>query len=216
MTLDGEDDRGTCSIRAVRKGSKKKIEIVQSLSLNHRGTKVTMKSTVACGDSSPFAPSKGIAETRINGQLCMQGTVTFSGQTVDLECTGFLNTKTGQAIDPPERFAKADQPVAKGVLIFQSAVPAIGPRMLPQEGELKNVVFVEFPDDLEAPELITFKPGYRLVRGQPDVTGNYDIKIYSPHSNRSVSHVRFSKDDQILSMNLFGKTRLVEIREQKK
>jgi len=86
---------------------------------------------------------------------------------------------------------------------------------LPKAGELENVVFVEFPDDLGAPELINFKEGYRLVRGQPDEKGEYDMKIYSPHSDKSISHIRFNKDDQVVSMAWFGKMKLVEIEEKK-
>ena len=86
--------------------------------------------------------------------------------------------------------------------------------MLPKEGELKDVVFVEFPDDIGAPELITFKKGYRLVREKLDKDGEYNLKIYSPHSEDSISHIRYNKNDQIVSIVSFGKMKLREVKEE--
>lgn len=211
MSMDRDKKLGTYSIKAVMKESETKIEIVESWSLDYRGKQVDIKSTVVYENTSPFAPKKGTVETKIDGKTCMKGTVTFSEETVDFECKGFLDKRTGKALDPPKSFAKKNQPVAEGVLIFQSALLVIGPRILPKEGELKNVVFVEFPDDLGAPELINFKEGYRLVRGQPDEKGEYDMRLHGPHSD---FHIRFSKDDRAISA-LYGKMKLVEVEEKK-
>jgi len=207
---------GLYSINAVLKKTSKKIEIVESISLNYRGKKVEIKSTVIYQNTSPLFPIQGIAETKINEKLCMKGTVKFSEMAVEFECTGFLNKRTDKAIDPPKKFANKKQPIPEGIIIFQSALPVIGPLILPKEGELKNIVFVEFPDDIGAPELINFKKGYRLVRGKADKKGEYDLKIYNPHSKNSVSYVRFNKDDQIISIPSYGKMKLVEIEEEKK
>ena len=213
LSPDGEKELGTYSIKAVTIESGKKIKIVESFALDYRGRKVGMKSIVIYENTSPVSPLKGTAETKIDGKICMKGTVTFSDATVDIECTGFLNKRTGAAIDPPKKFKKRDWVVPAGVRIFQSALPAIGPRILPQAGELKNIVFMEFPDDLGAPELIEFKKGYRLVREKPNEQGEYSLKIYSPHSDDAISHIQFSKDDQIVSMDSFGKLKFVEIKE---
>lgn len=215
VSPDGEHELGTYSIKATTKEAGSKIEIVESVALDYRGKKVEMKSVVIYDNASPASPLKGTAETRLDGKACMKGTVTFSGKTVDIEGTGLLNPRTGAAIDPPRKFEMKGQPVAEGVLVFQSALPAIGPRILPKEGELKNIVFVEFPDDLGAPELVTFKEGYRLVREKPDENGEYVLKMYSPFQSDSISQIRFSKDDQIVSFASHGKLKLVEVQDKK-
>jgi hypothetical protein len=100
-------------------------------------------------------------------------------------------------------------------MIFQSALAAVGPKILSMEGELKNIVFVEFPDDIGAPELVTIKEGYRLVRKKPDGKGEYAMKIFARDSERCVSHIRFDKKDRIISAQLFGKVTLEEIKDEK-
>jgi hypothetical protein len=214
---NGEKEMGTYGILAVqKKGAEKNINITETVSMDYRGKKVEYKSTVTYNSKSPISPENATAETKVDGKVCMKGTVTFSEKTISLECTGFLNKRTGKVIDPPKRFEKKDEPRPKGVLIFQSALAAIGPRLLPKEGELKNVVFVEFPDDIGAPELINFKEGYRLVREKPDDKGDYRIRISSPHSDESRLQVRYNKNDQIVSIASFGKMKLKEVKEKKK
>ncbi len=143
----------------------------------------------------------------------MKGAVTFSEKTFSLEGKGFTYKLAGEALNPPKTFAfgKKGTPKPEGTLVFQSALPTIGPRILPKEGELRNVVFVEFPDDISAPELINFKTGYRLVREAPDEKGEYAIKVYAPHSKDSISRARFNKEDRLVSMDAFGKVKLVPV-----
>lgn len=210
VSPEGANELGTYHIQAVTRESARTIEIAESMSLNYHGKEVEMKSIVTYEDTSPVSATAGTAETRIDGKLCLQGTVTFSAQTVDIACTGFLNRWMGAAVDPPQEFDRQDQPVPDRVLVFQSAIPTIGPRLLPMEGELKEIVFVEFPDDLGAPELVTFKEGYRLVREQPDENGEYSIKMYGTRSDDSIFHARFSKADQLVSMVTFGNLRFAD------
>ncbi|MDC3335384.1 hypothetical protein OAV71_02650 [Opitutales bacterium] len=213
---NGDKDMGTYGILAVqKKWPEKNINITETMSMDYRGKKAEYKSSVIYNSNPPISPESATAETKVDGKVCMKGTVTFSEKTVSFNCTGFLNKRTGEAIDPPKKFEKKDQPKPQGVLIFQSALPTIGPRLLSKEGELKDVVFVEFPDDIGAPELINFKEGYRLVREEPDDKGEYNLKIYSPHSEDSISHIRYNKNDQIVSIASFGKMKLREVEEKK-
>ena len=215
VSPDGEIRLGTYIIKAVSKNEEQKIEIIESLSMDYGGKKVEYTSTVVYRSGTLVTPESGMAETKMNGKTCMQGSVTFSENTYEYEGKGFLNKKTGEAIDPPRKFEEKDQPLPEGMLIFQSALPAISPRILPKEGELKNIVFVEFPDDLGAPELICFKEGHRLVREKPNANGEYYMNIYGPDSEDCISNIRFNKEDQIVSMKPFGKIK-IEVEENKK
>jgi len=206
----GEKELGKYGFKAVLTKAAKRIEIVEFLSMDYRGKRAAYKSAVVYSSNPAIIPEKGAAETRIDGKVCMKGTVTFSDKTYSYECTGFTNERTGEALDPPRKFEKKDVPTPQGVLIFQSAVPTIAPRILPKEGELKNVVFVEFPDDIGAPELITFKTGHRLVREAADEKGEYIIKLYAANSKESIFHVRFDKDDRVLLIEDRG-MKLVEV-----
>jgi len=210
LSKKGEGKVGAYSIKAVASKDKKQIEISETMTLSSRGKAMGFRSTVIYAAKDSLVPLEGSVETTLGDKICMTGTVKFSrtGKTVDYECAGHLNKRTGQAVNPPKRYAKKDNPVALGTLVFQSAIPAIGPRILPAEGELKNVVFVEFPDDLGAPELINFKAGHRLVRGKPEKTGQYDIQLFSSQSKDSIASYRFDRNNQVISMDLYGKFRM--------
>lgn len=210
LSKKGEGKVGAYSINAVTSKDKKQIEISETMTLSLRGKTIVFKSTVIYTDKDGLIPLEGSVETTLDNKICMTGTVKFSpaGRTVDYECTGHLNERTGQAINPPKKYTKKDIPVALGTLVFQSAMPSIGPRILPAEGELEDVVFVEFPDDVGAPELINFKTGNRLARGKADKNGQYDIQLFGPHSKDSIAIYRFGKNNQVVSMELYGKFRM--------
>jgi len=59
-----------------------------------------------------------------------------------------------------------------------------------------------------APEPINFKAGNRLVRGKPDKTGQYDIKLFGRGAKENIASYRFDKNNQLVSMDLFGKFRV--------
>jgi len=213
MSRDGEKELGTYSIRALEKTAKNEIEITESMSLIYRKKKVDLVSTVIYESTTPLVPKKGMAEIKIEEKSCMKGTVTFAEKTFDLESVGFLDERTGEKIEPPIKFTKKGQLLPEGILVFQSALSAIGPRLLPKEGEIEKIVFVEFPDDLGADELINFKEKHRLVREQPNEKGEYAMKIGRMGSEEFFYQIRFNKDDQIISMDISRKMKFVRIEE---
>jgi hypothetical protein len=206
----GQEKLGAYSIRATGRKAAGRIEISETMTLTLRGKSIAFKSTVVYGAKDGAGPIEGSAETTVGGKVCMLGAVRFSpgGKTVDYECTGLLDMRTGRAINPAKKHAKKGISLPLGRLVFQSAIPAIGPRILPAEGEMEDVVFVEFPDDVGAPELINLKAGNRLVRGKPDKTGRYDIKLFGRGAKESIASYRFDKNNQLVSMDLFGKFRV--------
>lgn len=189
---------GTYTIKAVEKDSK--IVIVESIDLPTEGMKIFMKATVTYS-AATLTPTIASAETSIDGKPAMKGTVTFSGKTFDELSNMHLNLRTKEVLDPPTSVVKKEQPIAAGTVVFQSALPAIGPRLLPKEGELKDVVFVEFPDDID--ELSHLKSGYRIVREKADDKGEFDMKVYSPQE-KAVAHARFGKDGQLVTYFAYG------------
>ncbi len=214
MSPDGANEIGQYVISAIAKDADKTIEIRESLSMSRRGKVAGYRSTVVYSSAAGLVPLKGSVVTHIGGLDCMKGTVTISKGAVDHECTGFLNERTLEPIDPPKHFVTKAKPLAKGMVVFQSALPAIGPRLLTKPGELNNIVFAEFPDDVGAPELINFKEGYRLVREEAEVNGEYVIKVFSPHPRfeEAISQYRFDKKDQMMTTLLFGKAKAVEVK----
>ena len=211
---DVKKDLGRYHIKATRVADRKQIRILEELTMDHKGKKIGYKSTVTYNMGPLPAPQEGKAETTVDGQVCMRGVVQFRDTTLSLSCLGLLNGKSGEKIDPPRQYEKKDIKKPKGVLVFQSALPAIGPLLIPDKGELKNVVFVEFPDDINAPELINLKKGYRLVRGEPDALGVYGIKIFAPHSEMPACEALFDKHGKLTTIPSFGKMSLVEVKRQ--
>jgi hypothetical protein len=203
----GQEKLGAYSIRAVSPKGAGRIEISETMTLALRGKSIAFESTVIYADKDGASPLEGSAKTKLGGKICMTGTVKFSpsGKIVDYESTGHLDQRTGQELNPAKKYAKRGQPVSPGTLVFQSAIPAIGPRILPAEGEMEDVVFIEFPDDIGGGELINFKASNRLVRGKPDKTGQYDIKLFRRGAKESIASYRFDKNNQLVSMDLFGK-----------
>lgn len=188
----------------------KQVRILEEMTMDYARKKVAYKSTVIYNTTPSLGPAKGSAETTVNGKPCMKGTVELKDKALSSSCLGLLNWKTGERIDPPKHYEKKIKK-PKGILVFQSALPVLGPRLIREHGELKNVVFVEFPDDVAAPELITCKEGYRLVRGKPNAAGQYVIKIFSPRLDTPVSEVQFDRSDKLASISAFGKLALVEM-----
>ncbi|MDP6635565.1 MAG: hypothetical protein QGG42_11735 [Phycisphaerae bacterium] len=208
---------GAYSIKAVGSKDKKRIVITETMTLSVRGKTFAYKSTLVCADKDGVSPLEGSVETRLGDKICMTGTVKFSptGRTFDYECTGRLNAKTGQALNPAKKYDKKGRAAPAGMLVFQSAVPSIGPRILPAEGELEDIVLVEFPDDVAAPEIINFKTGNRLVRSKPDAGGGYEIQLFGPRSKNTIASYRFDKNNQVVSMELFGKFSLRPVAKAK-
>ena len=209
--IGGEDqDVGTYRIRGIERNDGRQIEIVEEMAMDYRGRTAGYTSTVIYKTAPALTPVKGGTETTLNGKPCMKGGVVFEGKTFSRSCVGLLNKRTMEKIAPPKKYEKRDVPRPEGVLVFQSALPVIGPKLIAKTGELKNIVFVEFPDDLDAPELINLKKGHRVVRDAPDAEGRYSIKIVRAGSDKPISEARFNKADKLLSLAQIGKFRLVE------
>ena len=171
--------------------------------------KIELKSVVICKNNDLFKLVKGEAETKINENDAMKGSVVFSENSFSFEGKGYLG-KRDEVLTQPFDFESKDVPNPPGILIIISAVPALGPKLLPKEGELLNIAFGEFPDEFKAPELIMFKVGYRLVRNKANENGDFEISLYGPKSTESIYCIQYNKENKIVSMENFGKYKYVE------
>jgi hypothetical protein len=205
---------GSYSIKASFKNGNKNIEITEIRSMEYKGRKnsllkIELKSVVICKNNDLFNLVKGEAETKINGNDSMKGSVVFSEKSFSFEGKGFLS-KRFEVLTQPFDFESKDVPNPQGVLVIISAVPALGPKLLTKEGELLNIAFGEFPDEFKAPALIMFKLGYRLVRNKANENGDFEINLYSANSTESIYCIQYNKENKIVSMENFGKYKYVE------
>lgn len=210
---DGERELGRYGIRAEIDDAGESIKIVETSSINYRGKPASAKSTVTYRIDSELTPTSGVVETKVDGNTCMTGSLAIEGREVTGKCTGHTNKRTGEAIDPPKEMEKTFSLPAEGFILFQSSVMSIGPRILPEEGELTDVIFVEFPDDLGAPELVNFKKEYRLVREAADERGVYKITVFSPRKDPIMS-ARFDANDQLMANQRRGRVSMVAVEEE--
>ncbi|HUW20201.1 MAG TPA: hypothetical protein VMW16_12965 [Sedimentisphaerales bacterium] len=215
VSVGDEKELGRYYVKAVTRGKNNEIEIVEQMTMDYRDKKAGYSSTVVYGCEPQLFPLIATVETTIDGKTCMKGQVRFSKTTLSISGVGFFNKKTGAAIEPPFKFEQKDIPIPKGFMLFQSAFQVLGPKCLQTKGELKDIVFVEFPDDLGAPELINMKEGYRMVREQADDTGSYQMRILDGRSDAPVVAIQFDKKDRVTSMWCFGKMKLVEVDRNK-
>jgi hypothetical protein len=209
-TPDEQRQLGRLAIKAVSQEFGKQIEVVEEVSMDYRRRIARYKSTVVYTTVPELAPLWARVETKVDNATCMTGDVAFTAESFNISGKGFLNKRSLEPIDPPETFEDTDMPLPDGVLIFQSVFPVIGPRFLPEQGQLDNVTFVEFPDDIVAPELVNLKQNYRLTRDAPDQQGNYLMKIFAPNSDQPVYAARFDKNNKVTEMPAFGRAKLIE------
>ena len=210
FSRDGESELGTYQISAVAKGEdKKEIEISDTVVLEMRERKMSIVSKVTYVAGKPLSPTKASVVTKIDGELCMKGSVTLTRRTFDHECTGFLDRRSGEKIDPPKKYGKKGAELPEGIVVFQSALIALGPKLMPEAGELDKFAWVEFPDDIGAPELINVKGSYRLVRERADAKGEFAIKLYGRGDDDPTASIRYSKDGKIVAIDALGGLRLV-------
>ena len=221
--LSPPDDKeiGTYALKAFEEKKSRTIRFAETFTYPYRDKNAGFESTVLFKDGPALTLKSGSVETKVDGKVCMRGSFTISStlgkRMIEGECTGFLNKRTGEAVDPPKKYPMPGTPLPEGQLVFPFMLMATGPRILPKEGELNNVVVVEFPDDIGAPELINFKENGRLERKKPDAKGEYDLNLYS--RRQLVVTLRFDKNDKCTSLIMGGRSRgprFVEIKKTKK
>lgn len=204
-----QEQLGTYRLRAELKDGGKRVEIVEQVALDAAGVKLEYKSVVsyALSPAAAPAPLEASVETRLGGKLCMQGALKFGEKTVAVSCT-----VQGLGGDQAPRRTGREEKLPAGAVVFQSALPAIGPRFLAPDAERAEIVFVEFPDDVDG--LVNFKEGYRLVRDKAGDNGQYDIRVLAKPSTaavpeRVIAEAVFDRGGRLSGIPSFWKFKLV-------
>jgi hypothetical protein len=187
-------------------GAPELIIITEVMMMEDRGKKMGCTSIVTyANDKAAPLPVMAQARTTVGGADCMQGAVNFAKETYSARQEVRTNPRDGKPIDPPNVRELKDQRLPKGPMIFQSALETLCPRLLDKPGELAGVVFVEFPDDLDA--LINVKEGYKLTRGEPGADGAFEMKLLDPRGE-AVWAAKFDAKGNCLEQT-FGKLNMV-------
>jgi hypothetical protein len=203
----GKESVGNYQIKAVSRKADGLIEITELFAAKYRGKKAEITSTILYTGGANPSPVSGTAETRIDGKVCLKGTVTVTEKTVTCEGTTFIDERTGEALNPPKVYPKEDIRRPEGILLFQSTASVVGPLLLPKEGETR-IVLVEFPDDLYAPEFIRLNKDYRLARGKANDKGEFDMQVLEPRGDRPIFQFMLDKESRPLAAPIYGNWRL--------
>jgi len=211
----GEGNAGFYHLKAVRHKESKSIEIVELGILSFRGRDVELGSTVTLDDGEIPVVKSGTAHTKVNRNQCMRGALEINGDKINIECEGLYSWLAKEQIDPPKKFSKEGWKIPKGTLVFQSALVISAPLLLPEAGELKDMVLAEFPDDLDAPALISFREKGRLVRSEPEESGDYSIQLFNSKATIPIFSAKFSKSDDLIAIEQVGQFKLKKVKSMK-
>jgi hypothetical protein len=201
---------GTRTLRITE--TPKDIEIVEELEATQLGKKVGIKTAVRFSSGALTAPLGGNAETSMDGHACMKGSISFSERDYRISGTAYMDRK-GSPLPGPMKFGDRELPLPPGTVIFRSALSVLGPRLLPKNGELKGIVFVEFPEDIKPPELVKVLEKHRLVRESAPQGGGFTLKLFDSTSNEPKCSVEFGAGGQLRS-EVQGKLRFVHTEEK--
>ena len=177
----------------------KAVEIVETATMDFHDKKVGWTSTVIYPKERPVL--KASAETTVDGERRMEGSVSFDHAKGVLQMSGNF-IKDGQVSPLP--LPTGDVSIAKGTILFQSALSVIGPQLLREPGTIDEIVLAEFPDDVHG--LVQFKEGFRLERTAMDSDGGFTLKLHGPHGTDPVATVTFDGQGNVVSEDL-GKLR---------
>lgn len=205
---------GRYTLKAVEDLKAKTIRIDVLLTGEMRDRKIRIQSSVTYTNGKDPQPVKGTALTAMNDETMMTGEIWFRESTYGWSCKKLFDRRNKQKVDPPIVYERKNQARPEAPMLFQSAVVILGPRILDKDGR-KKVTFVEFPDDLTAPELVTLKNWVAIYR-QKTESGGFELQIREPADNpyarrnppRPHMTAKFDTDAQPIEV-IIGHVRLV-------
>jgi len=195
--IEPETSTGTYSVKVVE--TEGRVTIHDTMAMKGREGRAmgyVAQVTYDVTDESP-RPIEAQATTNIGGEPCMTGTVKVAADKVTYSGVG-IRDRQGEPIDPPQEFAGefAEKEKLDGKpLVFQSATAIIGARLLKAPGKME-VLVAEFPDDIDAPELVTIKDGHTLVRSEAREDGTFEIHMMRDGREKPLVQFRMSADGQ--------------------
>ncbi|HOI53765.1 MAG TPA: hypothetical protein PLP01_00805 [Phycisphaerae bacterium] len=153
------------------KSTKREKEIIleDEMALKYRDKMASFQSTVTYTTGDRPQPIRAEARTFVGDKKLMEGTLDFTvrkeedgaeQKIIRIKVTGYFSKQLEEYSPPKEGLSEMTQP--EGWLMFPAAWICLVPRMEPEGGMLENVVNMEFPDDLDFPELLNAKKDHAL------------------------------------------------------
>ncbi len=196
------------------------LQVTVEMIIYYEGKAIRMESVVNY-DLSSAEPVSGRAETSVDDEICMTGMIEFDQTTYSYSGVGLMDADSGEAIDPPLEFGDPEMARPDGPIMFRSDLAVMAPRLLTGDEMMMAVTIVEFPDDMEAPELVTFKSGWYLTKDAVGEDGNVtfwlldqdpsEMTTEAAEKNRGrMPRVTYNASGEIVDYQLNDAFRLVE------
>jgi hypothetical protein len=124
-------------------------------------------------------PQSAKVNTRSGTVNVMSGAITFTAAggtlTAKEEATGFAD-RDRKLLSKPLVSTK-ETVVPKGLVLTYGAFLYFAPRLLPEPGQLENIVYTHFPADINFPSLLKFEPDVVLTRAAETADGRSEFMV---------------------------------------
>jgi hypothetical protein len=200
-----DEEVGTRHLKAVEKDGE--IHITEVATFKYHGATVGLNATQVYKADGDYDFLSASGKTFIGNNVAMDGSITFHDNGADISVKGFIDRR-GNKCDEPLKLDKKNMEIPKGRLFSRVALEVFGPKLLANEGELKNIVSVEFPDDIKYPEFINFKENYVIKREATKEDGSFKMKLIDKSgqrggSDRVVCAYVFDKDGNCVPGDMY-------------
>jgi hypothetical protein len=148
-------------------------------------------------------PQSAKVSTRSGTVNVMSAAITFTAAggtlTAKEEATGFAD-RDRKLLSKPLVSTK-ETVVPKGLVLTYAAFLYFAPRLLPAPGQLENIVYTEFPADINFPSLIKFNPDVVLTRAAETADGRSEFmvkRLYPGGNFIPITVMTIDKDGRIV------------------
>ncbi len=196
--LDKDGETGTHSVTVETTGSAHVVSSSFDVKMMGQVSGISMR--VESDAANGYAPKKVSAQTHNDGVAGMNGTIACGADVWKIDGKTLTNRR-GKPLDSPKLHA-SEMPAPEGVVLFACTFSTLGPRLLPEAGEMA-VTYVKFPDPRAEPEILSAKPG-RLVRTEPDAEGMSKVTLYPTGSDYEEAAFQIDREGKVVAMELAG------------
>jgi len=201
------------------------VVLQESYTLRHRGAVCRVEAEIVYTASERPQPVRAKASTFIGDTKLMDGKLEFltkigadgtKRKLARMTATGYAS-KRGEKYDPPKRLAR-EIPCPDGWLMFTSALIGLVPEMKPEGDAIDKVVIVEFPDDIDFPELVHMKEGGKLQwkKAADEKTTEIRLTLQPRPDMKPHDHSRVTVDDKgKVTAGVMGKMTLTPARRKR-
>ncbi|MBM4017874.1 MAG: hypothetical protein FJ288_06015 [Planctomycetes bacterium] len=148
--------------------------IDQEFSASIKGKETAFDSQVTYRVGPPPRPERARVSTRLGQLKLMEGTLAFGAGGVKADVSGYADKEQKPLVTALQ--ASKDVPVPQGVVLTYAALMFFAPRVLPEPGRAK-AAYMEFPADLNFPDIVFFNPDCVLSRSEPGPDGRTEFAL---------------------------------------